>query len=699
MANNRLSRLAACLLIGLGGCSSLLAQYELKSGVYNSLSQRVPANNTGKIAPVGPTGTPLGDPTILPQYSNVVGAAGSAGPIASGYPKSTNGIKLSFASVGTGFASGVPRYFYGDQIVPPIAITSTGGTQTPIASPSTYWRAEPVAAGEVLTNPSGAPATDYGSGESAAIASLATGVLPSYYYSPHAKVVFANSPGTVEITWRSAVPDPTSNSYVFYKERFNVSSATSTPVRTIFWTEKSYNGPRVAIPSGRIVTVNPVYSNVFPETVATEYVVAGSSSADPNAEATQVLRTLWYEKSNGIGELHAYNQVGRILVEYLGALREDGTHEFLGADIVSVEQAAVPKTITTYLGNEIRPEPDEDLTAVPVTSSSTTDVAYYGSNPRPDGSLAYFAERENDIEDRVSFYWLENHDAEIALTAGASPGLSIDWPKYLNKYLQFWPDDITEFASSTVAQGGSSTATGTGLKFEDGKIPTIIYQDDANGAESVIDTVSQRLIVGLGVTQDQQNRSLLKFTGDNGGIWYVRLITQAEDRSGYQEGDGGAALVIGDLNALRRADYTDDEWAWHHGYNDEKQWSAPVDEAGEGGVLALLAAAKFVDAYAVLELERRIEHERRIELERRIEHERRIGESQPSWRAPPWTAHVRDEARPPCRIDYVHSRPPSAPGGRRFVPLAAAVESNCGEASDHQPLVLDFEATAFDAGE
>ncbi|MEY4246276.1 MAG: hypothetical protein RLZZ245_3861, partial [Verrucomicrobiota bacterium] len=245
----------------------------------------------------------------------------------------------------------------------------------------------------------------------------------------------------------------------------------------------------------------------------------------------------------GIGELHAYNQVGRIFVEYLGALREDGTHEFLGADIVSVEQAAVPKTITTYLGNEIRPEPDEDLTAVPVTSSSTTDVAYYGSNPRPDGSLAYYAERENDIEDRVSFYWLENHDAEIALTAGTSPGLSIDWPKYLNKYLQFWPDDITEFASSTVAQGGSSTDTGTGLKFEDGKIPKIIYQDDPNGAESVIDTVSQRLIVGLGVTQDQQNRSLLKFTGDNGGIWYVRLVTQAEDRSSYQEGDGGAALT------------------------------------------------------------------------------------------------------------------------------------------------------------
>jgi hypothetical protein len=560
MAKTRLRRLTACLLIGLGGCSSLLAQYEMKSGVYNRLSQRIPATNTGKIAPVGPNGTPTGDPTITPQYSNVVESSASAGPITSGYPKSSTGIKLSLASVGTSFASGVPRYFYGDQIIPPVAYINSSGTSVPVSSPSTFWRAEPVVAGEVLTNPSGAPATDARTGESAVIAPLAAGVLPTYYYSPHAKVVFANTPGTVEVTWRSSLPDSTSNSYIFYKERFNVSSATSTPVRTIFWTEKSYNGPRVTIPSGRIVTVNPIYSNVFPETVASEYVVVGSSAADPNSDATQILRTLWYEKSNGIGELHAYNQVGRILVEYLGALRDDGTHEFLGADIVSVEQAAVPKTITTYLGNEIRPQPDENLKAVPVTTGSTTDVAYYGSNPRPDGSLAYYAERENAIEDRVSFYWLENHDAEISLTAGTSPGLSIDWPKYLNKYLQAWPGDVTEFASSTVAQGGSSTDTGTGLKFEDGKIPKIIYQDDPSGAESVIDTVSQRLIVGLGVTVDQQNRSLLKFTGDNGGIWYVRLITQAEDRSGYQEGDGGAALTgaayVGERINPPSSDYT-----------------------------------------------------------------------------------------------------------------------------------------------
>ena len=67
--------------------------------------------------------------------------------------------------------------------------------------------------------------------------------------------------------------------------------------------------------------------------------------------------------------------------------------------------------------------------------------------------------------------------------------------------------------------------------------------------------------------------------------------------------------------------------------------------------------------------------------------------------APPWTAHVLDAERPPYRIDYAWSRAPAAVGGRRLVPLAAFVELDSGEASDHQPLVVDFEAVAFDAGE
>ncbi|MCC5835210.1 MAG: hypothetical protein JJU20_10785 [Opitutales bacterium] len=551
------------LLCGFMGLSTLQAQYEIKSGVYNRLSERVPAPNPDGIAPVGPEDSPTGEPTITPQYSNVVEGSASAGPIPSGYANSVDsetevGVVLQSASVGTSFASGVPRYSYGDTIAPPTVIVDQQGAEKTVAS--NFWRAEPVRPDEVLTNPSGDPTVDYRTGDTAEIAPLAEGVLTNYYYSPHARRVFANTPGTVSVTWRSRVPDPITNSYVFYSERFVVSSATSRPVRTIFWTEKSFNAPRITIPTGNIVTVNPVYSNVFPETVAEEYKVVGDSQSDPNADASTILRTLWYNNVNGVGELYAYNVTGRIIVEYLGELRDDGSHEFLGADIVSVEQSARPRTLVVKLGEEIRPMPDENLIPVPVNTANTGGEApFYGSNPRPDGSLAYFAERENMIEDRIVFYWLETHDAAITLFDNQPPGLGISWPKHLNKYLLVWPDDVTQFASYTVGLGGSSVDSGTGLKFEGGKVPQIVFQDGTGSNISQIDTISQRLVVGLGGV-DQLNRTLLKFVGNNGGTWYVRLLTQADEWEGFQEGDGGSAInrtvFVGDRIEPPSPEYT-----------------------------------------------------------------------------------------------------------------------------------------------
>lgn len=546
-----------------------LAQFEVKSQVANYLSYRA------EPTPTGPTGAPTGSPTLTPQFANAVLSSFSAGPISTDaafitrYP-SSGAVVLQRASAGASFASGVPRYFLGDTIAPPAAYFDAHGTSIAIDPDSKFWRGEPIRPSEIVVNPSGQPLID---STGAAIANtggviipaLDPGVYEHFYYSPHAKRVFASEPGQVTIWWRSSVPGADGN-YVLVRDTFSVSSATSSPVRTIFWTEKSFTSPTISIPSGRIEAVNPVYSNVFPAAVASEYAPPGSSQpADPGAQTG----TLWFDNTNGQGRIHAYNVSGRLLIEYLGARQPDGTHEFLGADIVEVAQSAPASTLTVLLGKEIRPKDDpldHKLIASPVTNGATAGTTYYGSATRPDGSLAYYAEHENYIEDQVVFYWLEELDAGIPPKPGASAGLKLDWPKALNKYVLTWPDNVTAFAHYTVAGNGSSNSSGTGLLFENGKIPTLVYQDDEGQDEAVIDSTTQRLLINFPVgadgapSSDQLNRSLLKFTGDNGGIWYVPLMTQAEDRAGFTEGDGTPALTgtafVGDRLTPPAGDYS-----------------------------------------------------------------------------------------------------------------------------------------------
>ncbi len=536
-----------CALIGIAAIAispTALGQFEIKGKVENKLTYR------GDGIPSGSGGTPSGAPTITPQFSNVLETSATSGPISTSadplvaFPSSP-AVVLKRSSLGNTFSSGVPAYFIGDRIELPLAYITPAGTS--VAATSDFWRAEPVRPGEIVINPNGQPLKD-SSGALIAndggvlVPSLATGSYENFYYSPHAAQVFANQPGQVQIWWRSLLPNA-SNEYVLVKETFAVSSSTSRPIRQFFWTEKSFNGPPISIPSGRIVTVNPVFSNVFPSSVSEEYVAVGSSTpADPDAQPAEELRTVWFEKNTGIGSLRAYNITGRILVEYLGELGEDGTHEFLGADVVEISKASPFSTLSVNLGNEIRPAAnDPKLVALPVVTDASGTVSFYGSVSRPDGSLAYYAEQENALEDRVVFYWLEKSDAAIVPVSGDAPGLEIDWPKYLHKYLQVWPTDVAAFAHYTIPGGGSSLDNGTGLKFEGGTIPTLVYQDDPAQGEASIDSTSQRLLVVP--TGDQANRALLKFSGDNGSVWYVPLLTQVEGRTGFLESDSLGQLT------------------------------------------------------------------------------------------------------------------------------------------------------------
>ena len=553
--------------------------------------------------PTGP-GTTTPQFAGVANTSTTAGAISTNGAIAGRYPQAADvtvpaapvvTIALAFASFGHSFASGVPLYFMGDEIQRPV-IRWDG---IPIAQ--SYWRAKPVEPGEsfpdaFLGNLDGGAAqpllpkgsvtvTESSTGSSSVVVSSLPATLTAgatllgqrvnlvsgttvtlagkanqtittptpvefnryspFYFSPHANKVFASQPGRVIITWVSNVPDTSSPgevtpTYKFRQETFAVSSASQQPARVIYWTEKSFNGPVVAIPTGRIVRVNPVFNSFVPG-MTTEYVPVGSNpNPDPGVSPAAEPRTLWFDNTNGFASLRAYNIEGRVLIEYLGAENQgaSGVHQFLGADIVDIRRVAEVETIETKLGEKLRPRQEaaqngDDQLIPKVIFSIAQGATLYGSHLRPDGITDYYAERENLDPDKITLYWLETKDAGIHfLSPPSAPGIAIDWPKYKRNYTQIWPASIGEFEPVNVTQTGSTAVTGP--QFEASNLPQLIFQDDPNDQEAVVDPETQRLLVDLSASADKTNRSLLKFDSTV-GPWYVRLFIQSQDSLGAPE--------------------------------------------------------------------------------------------------------------------------------------------------------------------
>ena len=551
-------RLRAGIFLGLvlGVVPALFAQtqsqYAIESGVRNNLS-----TVAGHTAPVGnSTAAPTGDPTITPQFANVVEASGGSSAnnqnaqpntTANGtanFPRSASVI-LTRSAVGTTFASGVPRYYFGDVIPPPTQyIDSTGAVH---AAPTTYWRAQPVYPGETLAAQPTTP-TDVKTGT--AIVPLPDGTLPNYYYSPNAVKVFANTPGSVQVTWRSSVPESNGN-YLYFTDTFSVSSVAAVPTRHIYWTERGFNGPLVQITLGQTIqAVNPVYSNAFPAQVSTEY-------ADGSSYSTPILKTLWFDNTQSLPALHAYNVTGRILVEYLGNLKSGSAtaREFLGMDVVDVDRQLPVVTATVNLGTQLWPSADgvtlQTNSALVPSTVGTNQSDRYASATRPDGSPTFYAEKLNTIADNVIFYWLEPLTMAIPADPAHPINSAIDWPKYQNNYLLVWPTNDSAYAHYTVDDGGSSATTGTGLPFSDGKIPSLVYWD-SNGTPS-IDAQSSTLFVSL-TAMKSDSKTLLKFSGSNGAIWYVPLLTQPVSDLSSQHYSGTA--YVGERLVPPSSDYS-----------------------------------------------------------------------------------------------------------------------------------------------
>lgn len=353
---------APVITVGPGSGTTATATAVLTGGVVTSITINSGGSGYDPAAPptvtIAAPAIPSGSGATTPQFAGLGATSAAAGPInaalttspvlgitAGRYPMARDmtipgtpvvTAIVTRASFGGTFASGVPRYAFGDEIERP-QVTWSGAITT-----SSYWRAEPVKPGEVfansyLTNLNGATQPLVATGTvsvtecspsslSVTVASVPSGLVsgatllgqrvdivkgltltlrgkPSetissatvrefsaplpYYFSPHAGKVFATQPGRVTVTWVSNLPDTSAGgestaTYKFKTEVFSVTSSPNVPQRPIYWTEKSFKAPLVTIPAGRIVAANVIYNSFMPSHTAAEYVPVGyNPSNDP----------------------------------------------------------------------------------------------------------------------------------------------------------------------------------------------------------------------------------------------------------------------------------------------------------------------------------------------------------------------------------------------------------------------------------
>ncbi len=568
-----------------------------------------------------PVYNPSGSPTVTtPQFSGVANtsatsAAINAATVGSSIPAFAEGrhprgynrsnpsnpvvtVVLARSSFGNSFASGVPRYSFGDEIPRP----SINWKGEPVAE--SYWRAKPVEPGEIFSPAGTSNLGTLGSGNvpiamgtvtvlsSAAssstvtVASVPDTLTPGstllgekvayisgnvvtlvnptnittttstdvsftprvpYYFSPHAQRVLASQSGRVTITWVSNLPDTSgmnevTPSYKFRQETFAVSSSSRVPVRTIYWTSNGFSAPAVEIPSGRISVVNPIYNSFVPPGVANPYTPVGANPG--SVTMPEEHRTLWFNQVGNAKTLQAYNVEGILMVEYLGPQSGDGSYEFIGADVVHIKTAPEIVTVSTALGDELLPREGQpaqgDELLRPATLVTDPD-ALFGFNLTSDGVSHYYAEKENLNPDRAQISWMQPSDASIHfLPSPATPNLKIAWPKRFCAYLLKWPESLDDYVAVNVQSEGNVVTNA--IQFDPSSLPENKYQDCAPEVETEIDASTQRLMVDFSRSADKTNRTLLKFMA-GGGFWYQRLYIQAESKLGNiaqadPDGDG-----------------------------------------------------------------------------------------------------------------------------------------------------------------
>ena len=345
-----------------------------------------------------------------------------------------------------------------------------------------------------------------------------------YYWSPHARVVYANQAGPVRVTWRKASPYTTatlplnyanaagsvsfqtngSSIFLLYTATYTVSGSPVKPPRTIYWTEREFRtlGLPISIPPSRIGAVNIVYNTGFPRTVADEYRGPGYTTPTDGStsETLKELRTLWYDQAQGF--MQAFNHEGRVFVELLGDLRSDGvTRNPIGFEIVDVIKQPAPLDVDCDLGERIIPPqgaPVASLTPREILQGTTPSFVYQYFEPGDSIPRVYAARATAGLNDCL-VHWMEKGVADVL------------WPKYLGRHRLVWPTDVARYSHYIRPQVETEAeAMETAVVVSPRNVPMISDQDVLDRPRAKL-TADSKFYTFLDESQPF-HRTLLRYT-------------------------------------------------------------------------------------------------------------------------------------------------------------------------------------------
>ena len=325
----------------------------------------------------------------------------------------------------------------------------------------------------------------------------------------------------MDITWQKAVPSVTeppdyatnSSAYAYlsgvyyrlYAQHYLVSGSAVKPPQKMYWTEGSFQtlGKPVDVPAARVSEANVIYNTNFPRRVAQAYI-------DPNqtpivdTNMLQETRTLWFDSTRG--QILAYNVEGRVFVELLGELGNDGvTRRFLGYEIVDVFKQPTPEDVTVNLGERIGAyqdgRDDSALFPSPVNTISGQSFYYQQSTPNSD-QLTLYAARETINLNDFQAHWLQVGVAGLL------------WPFLFDRYHLVWPSDVraySHYLRPVVATDAEAQLTAVQLPTQN--VPFIQYQDPLDQPRANL-TPTFAFYTFL-VPAYPAHRTLLRFTSGN----------------------------------------------------------------------------------------------------------------------------------------------------------------------------------------